>query len=286
MWKTKIVTGVTTSHLDQLTVMLSSLFSKGKVSVDSVVVVCSGNAAESLQLEKNVRNRWRGIETIRVDPKEESFRFLQPVLDRNLNALYFDYLRAWVGQHISNYLWLDADILVRRPAPLGLLKTSSHCLAMAQDFSPTQGADTEFHRRMWELYIRMVNRAGIDPRSALRNRVGDPIKFNCGVLHATKNLSFAWKETFDACLPILEVYKEELKAPALYAEGVENTFGQGIWNVLMARFGGRELSWEWNNLRLAHPSREGYFDHYAVVKQSFIADAKVAGYLPHIKYEG
>jgi hypothetical protein len=96
---------------------------------------------------------------------------------------------------------------------------------------------------------------------------------NCGVLYVREDISAAWRQTFETCLPILPEYKTLIAPPPKYEKGAESTFGQGVWNVLYAGLGGKELPWRWNNLRMIHPDRQGILDHYAVDKDSFQRDA-------------
>ena len=117
------------------------------------------------------------------------------------------------------------------------------------------------------------------PKPLGRAGNGAAQNYNCGVLYLNRDVSAIWRETFNVCAPILESYVHLISPPGKYAAGAENTFGQGIWNILFSALGGKELNWKWNNLRLVNPDRHGVIDHYAVDKEALLADATQLGWL-------
>jgi hypothetical protein len=219
-----------------------------------------------------------GVQLVHADAQSQEFHFLKPALERKLYALYFDYLRAWVGRHINTpYLWIDCDVLIRERLDFSALPANA-TLAMAADFPTHTIPYADFHMRIWQAYQEMLKACGGGDPKLLRDEQGRARNLNCGVILVRENVGDLWKSTFEKCLPILPEYKRMIDPPAKYLGGAESTFGQGIWNVMYALRKGVELPWKWNNLKMIHPDRIGMVDHYAVDKDAFNRDSASLGY--------
>jgi hypothetical protein len=269
----RLVLGATPSHEEPLAAALRSLRAFGGVPALEWTVMVSGPADGIAGMSARLRGEFPGAEIVPVDPASSDFSFLEPAVKRGLHALYFDYLRAWIGRHLAGpYLWIDSDVIVRSRLEVEHLPLEAP-IAMAADF-PTLGIPfADFHWRIWSAYCRMLTACGAAERTPLRDADGHAQNMNCGVLYVREDISAAWRQTFETCLPILPEYKTLIAPPPKYEKGAESTFGQGVWNVLYAGLGGKELPWRWNNLRMIHPDRQGILDHYAVDKDSFQRDA-------------
>ncbi len=240
-----VVTACNIPYVPQTMVMLRSLSRWGEIKHSQMCVMAFGNKEDCRLIRKTLKNHFSGIEVIPVLFADKEFAFLEEFISTGRWATFSDYLRAWFAKYAAKYIWMDADIIVKKPLRQLLNFSSKTEVPLMTQIPLSIYNNDGFCQNMFEAYVAMYKKHYMTPSSRQFDSKKEPILLNNGVLVVDRNYSKEWKEIYLN----LNEFRQSKKISKLLAPNT-TVFGQGIWNLLFWRHNGVLLDEKYNHFVL------------------------------------
>lgn len=271
------VTATNARYLVWTNVMIRSMLRYGGARPNNITVIAFGADAETRLTARELKREFPGCHTIRACVDAPDFDFLRDHVNDGDWALVTDYLRAWVGETLHDYIWLDSDIIVTRDLePLCGFHRGVERLAMASDYSiyRRDGAPCVRGMTLLEIYNQMLSAHCGAPVKLFAGRDAFPRKLNCGVISVKRNFAGEWRRIFTGLAPWFrsERFTKLARRYTKHAGGDPAPIGQGVWNILLHLHDGTLLPHQFNYIVPGRP--RGTVNHYcAGYKRHFFEHA-------------